>query len=282
MDADGYETMKKSLPPETDVPLKEFNQAFIENKKLAANMENAEWTGIGSKLAPIISKGVNDATTLQSGNVDVDEEMMILLEKALGKKYQNKGIKMYQLLKKLPGVTISLNEITADGKKIVGNPVAIISNLVKSNALLAYDCDILLEKALTTGQESLIKKLVENREAKQIMADLMEAIQYSNQASNQASMGPVTSTPKPASQFFSPKSTGKVKTPKSRSKRKSKKNASNDNDEDGDETLKEGSSDEESFADAPLAKSIRGSNKRKRVKLLSLFTKNGRKKWLSG
>ena len=42
MDADGYETMKKSLPPETDVPLKEFNQAFIENKKLAANMENAE------------------------------------------------------------------------------------------------------------------------------------------------------------------------------------------------------------------------------------------------
>ena len=276
MDAEAYERMKRDLPPETDAPLKEFNQSFIENKKLATNIENAEWSNLGSKIAPIISKGVSEVSTPQISKVDVDEEMMTLLEKAMGKKYQNKGIKMYQLLKKLPGVTITLDEIFADGKKILGNPVAIISNLVKNNALMAYDCDILLEKALSAGHESLMKKLVENREAKQIIADLMEAIQYSN--SIQPNL--ITSTPKPTdslSLLKTPKSTGKLMTPKSQRKRKSKKNEVDTME--GDETLmNESSDDDESFTDAPLADSIRGSNKRKRVKWLSLFTKNGGKK----
>ena len=276
MDADGYERMKRELPPETDAPLKEFNQSFIENKKLATNMENAEWSNLGTKLAPIISKGVSEVSLPQTSKVDVDEEMMTLLEKAMGKKYQNKGIKMYQLLKKLPGVTITLDEIFADGKKILGNPVAIISNLVKNNALLAYDCDILLEKALSAGHESLMRKLVENREAKQIITDLMEAIQYSN------TVQPVTSTPKPGASPSlpkTPKSTGKTMMPKSQKKRKSKKNDADESE--GDDTLMNESSDDdddESFTDAPLAESIRGSNKRKRVNWLSLFTKNGRRK----
>ena len=57
---------------------------------------------------------------------------------------------------------------------------------------------------------------------------------------------------------------------------------SDDADEsEGDDTLMNESSDDdddESFTDAPLAESIRGSNKRKRVNWLSLFTKNGRRK----
>ena len=180
IDEAGLQKIREALPPESDTPLKKFNQAFIENKMLDKNIKDKSWAETKGRVVPIISEGIKKAveatsfpivSTPSAKDDDDDDEIMLDLETGLGVKYRNKGIKLYHLLKRIPGVTIRKNGIEVDGYKIRGSSANIITNLAKNTNMIAYESVILLQKAIDGGYGELVRNLISNKEAKKYLDD---------------------------------------------------------------------------------------------------------------
>ena len=183
IDESGLDRIRRALPPDSETPLKRFNEAFIEGKQLDKNVKDASWKNTGTRVIPIISEGLQKAVQAASTTPlvsfvplvsgvdkdDDDDEIIMDLETALGIKYRNKGMRLYHLIKRLPGVKIVKNGIEVDGYKIRGSSANIISNLVKNSTIIAYESAVLLDKAINEGFGELVLNLISNREAKKYL-----------------------------------------------------------------------------------------------------------------
>ena len=257
IDESGLDRIRRALPPDSETPLKRFNEAFIEGKQLDKNVKDASWKNTGTRVIPIISEGVQKAvqavsTTHPGSSVslvpgidkdDDDDEIIMDLETALGIKYRNKGMRLYHLIKRLPGVKIVKNGIEVDGYKIRGSSANIISNLVKNSTIIAYESAVLLDKAINEGFGELVLNLISNREAKKYLNTEMAKLESVRTSTPRSDRLPSSSRNLALSGFL----------------------------ESDDETFKEA----QDIIDSAV-KTKRGNNKR--IKWTSLFAKkNGRK-----
>ena len=154
--------------------LKQYNQEFIENKNLDTNLNNELWQKRSERLVPIISQGVSQAKATPSASNQIDENDFITqLEQCLGSKFQTKGLKFYQFLKKVDGVQVQSNGIRFEDEFISGNPALIICNIIKNIALLSYDTEGLISWLVSQGYGDTLLKLIGNKEGKNIVTQMM-------------------------------------------------------------------------------------------------------------
>ena len=262
IDESGLDRIRRALPPDSETPLKRFNEAFIEGKQLDKNVKDASWKNTGTRVIPIISEGLQKAVQAAStaptppvssvplvpgvDKDDDDDEIIMDLETALGIKYRNKGMRLYHLIKRLPGVKIRKNGIEVDGYKIRGSSANIISNLVKNSTIIAYESAVLLDKAINEGFGELVLNLISNREAKKYLNTEMAKLESVRTSTPRSDRLPSSSRNLALSGFL-------------------------ENLESDDETFKEA----RDIIDSAV-KTKRGNNKR--IKWTSLFAKkNGRK-----
>ena len=278
IDEDGYhELMRKIKSPPPDTAIKMHNQSFLEDKQLSENIKDAQWVNYGSRLGNVITESVNASALnappmalsqpLVAPQGDPGDDFVGILEKDLGKKYFNKGMRFYSLLTSVDGVSIAKDGITVDGQNIRGSFSKIISNLVRNNNLMAYPSKVLLEKIVQSGFGTLLRSLIDNKEAKQYVLKLLEFGNYTGSPLSG------TLTPVSASTPFT--------LPKSKSKSKSKSYADTPRyqldfadasvDQSGDNTVVENPMNE--YYDTYKKK---GSNQN--VRWISLFSKNGKRK----
>lgn len=148
-----------------------------ETSKIAEkNLRDETWRQFGDRvkqnLIPSVSTSTPANTALPTSSTGEVAEM---LERQLPKMVKNTGVKLYNMVKGLPDVDISANEITIDGVDI-GPTRNIIENLTKKVKTMAYDCRALLDKIVASSDYDDIYKLIKNAEASNYMKRASEPL----------------------------------------------------------------------------------------------------------
>ena len=198
LDDDGYtQLLKKSQEPTHEVDVMKYNQKFLEDKKFDENQKDANWQNYGNRMAEVISDGVKAAAAPSTvvpeplSSSDITDK----LEQVLGKKYFNKGMRFYNLIKGVSGVQILPRGIHVDNEIIEGNSAMIIGNIVKNNAILAFPSEILLKKLILGGYGDQVKSLIDNKEGKKIVTSLLDISKSANMTLDSARTPVHSSTP---------------------------------------------------------------------------------------
>ena len=255
---------KKNEHDDSTVALNEHNQGFIENRVLKAREKEKNWKEVGDRLKPLISEGIQDAGSKMaaasppaggpvSGNAE-EREMIAELESVVDTRSLNKTIKLYYMLKAVPGVEINKNGISVDGQLMAGTSTAILINLVKPQAMMTYSSWPLLEKILDNGMEKNdLRKIIGNKEAREWIDeyDVRRAASFRGATSSR------TLTPISAS------------TPELQGRYRSRMRADEEEEEDDDDG-------NETFSPGRTVREKRGSNKRPGKKWQSMFASRKR------
>ena len=168
-----------------DVKLKRMVQQVGEAKIEEKNARDESWKNLGEKMKGIFGPPVTPAASASAAETspdpaaqlppDAEEDQIIKeLEKKVDRRFRGKAVKFFMVLKDVPNVLVRPNEMTVNGKKLPGRPVAIIDNLMKNVKDMKYDVSPLLNKLVTDKLGATLLPLIGNKEAKMYLQQLTE------------------------------------------------------------------------------------------------------------
>ena len=170
-----------------DVKLKRMVQQVGEAKIEEKNARDESWKNLGEKMkgifGPPVTPAASAADTTAAAQTssepadapDAEEDQIIKeLEKKVDRRFRGKAVKFFMVLKDVSNVLVRPNEMTVNGKKLPGRPVAIIDNLMKNVKDMKYDVSPLLNKLVTDKLGATLLPLIGNKEAKMYLQQLTE------------------------------------------------------------------------------------------------------------
>ena len=176
-----YRSLKAKGIVSEDMDMSKHNAAMIQNKILQKNQKDQEWQDYGVEMGKVISKGIDNSDSLTpptpqtpssplpSSTPSNSTHELSFIREGVTSKMVNKVSQMYNLLKTLPGVVISGNNVTVDGLPQQGSTLDILKALVYQHKYLRYEINPLLQRMSTIPQ---IVALIGNGEAKQIIQQM--------------------------------------------------------------------------------------------------------------
>ena len=194
IDSDAYNKIKEKLQrlesSGGEVQLKQYNQDFMQGKKLDENTVDKGWKDLSKRVTPILQNSLQSTPSVSAPQpaVSNDSEMVQSIEKEMGgRKNSVKALRLFYFLNSLPGVQVNAHNCSIDGKIIPGSAVQMISNLVRSVAWLGYDLRPILQRAVQAGEATTLKRLMENREGKKILNEMEDSLETKQKSSVGAS-----------------------------------------------------------------------------------------------
>ena len=178
-----YQMTSQQGRPANDISVSQMNDSILQRKTLEKNVNKSKWDDFGKNLTPIITNSLTTAsnqlvsppntTNLVSTPVASSssspqsaqkaDPMIALIADSTTSNYYTKALRLYMLLKDVPGIRITPSSIIVDGKELFGLSTTNIGQLVKPNKYLSFQLGDLLAKIYDRPD---ITELIANQQAK--------------------------------------------------------------------------------------------------------------------